>query len=194
VDYGYLGLLQFLLPSARAARVDAFRDEYQRLGARTASGSPSLIAHSLGTYIAARALEKYDLKFNRVILCGGIVPTDYDWDTVVQRGSVTSVLNDCGQQDVWARLARRAVPDAGASGLTGFERTAGGRVVNRNHGRFGHSDYFYERNYREAWIPFLKGEDVPEPIRLQPARMHWPVALTAVLLLAAVALLYLALR
>ncbi len=190
VDYGYFGLLQFLLPFARRSRVDAFRDEYQRLGSRTASGTPSLIAHSLGTYIVTRAMTKYDLKFDRMILCGAIVPENYDWDAVVRRGSVSRVLNDCGQQDIWAQLARRAVSDAGQSGLTGFERTAGGKVVNRNHAEFGHSDYFYERNYLDAWIPFLKGEDLAEPIRLQPTRTNRRVALTVALLLAAAALFY----
>ena len=119
---------------------------------------------------------------------------DYDWDAVVQRGSVIAVLNDCGQQDLWARLARRAVRDAGSSGLTGFEPTAAGRVMNRSHREFGHSDYFYEGNYRDAWIPFLKGEELPEPIRLQPVRANRSFTFTITLLLLAAALLYLVLR
>lgn len=162
-DYGRFGLLRFVWPPSRQKQVDRFRDLYDSAATRTAKGYPSVIAHSFGTLIVTDAIDQYDLRFDQVILCGAIVKTDYDWDTACRGGYVTRVLNDHGRLDIWARLARYMVNDAGQSGLSGFDTTAGGKVLNRDHKRFGHSSYFYDRNYTQSWIPFLKGGS-PAPL------------------------------
>lgn len=83
--------------------------------------------------------------------------------------------------------------DVGMSGLKGFVDHAGGRVLNRTHDRFRHSDYFYEGNYRTAWIPFLLGENPAEPINLKPPatnRRFRRNVVIAILVLLAVAIVW----
>jgi hypothetical protein len=118
---------------------------------------PSIIAHSFGTYIVAKAIEKYvEIRFDRVIFCGSIVRRDFDWDTKIKRGQVGAVLNEYGDKDMWVRLAQ-FIPDLGPSGAFGFDHTGSG-VYQRRRPLFQHSDYFYPLNYRENWLPFLRGD------------------------------------
>lgn len=194
LDYGRFGLFRFLWRPARQRQVDDFRDNYQRHGANTASGNPSLIAHSLGSYIVTEAMAKYNLRFDKMVLCGAIVKRDYDWDTAHAHGIVSRVLNDHGRLDIWARVAELALADAGPSGLAGFTRTANGRVVNRDHARFGHSDYFYEQNYSESWIPFLAGRDPAPLVNLAGTRANRKVWLALGILILAGLAAYLVFR
>jgi hypothetical protein len=106
----------------------------------------------------ARAIEKYDLEFNRLIFCGAIVRSEYPWTRMFETGRVNAILNDFGREDFWARIVSYFLEDAGQSGYRGFSDTAAGRLIQRAHPEFRHSDYFYERNYQKNWIPFLKAE------------------------------------
>ena len=172
VDYGRFGLIRFLLPFARNGCVDRFRDNCRQKAGESAEGNPSLIAHSLGSYIATKAMARYGLRFDQVILCGSIVPTDYDWDAIVAGGFADRVLNDHGRVDTWARVAEYVVADAGASGLSGFERTAKGKVINRDHPDWGHSTYFHDLNYARSWIPFLQKRDPERLPAVRPPKVN----------------------
>ena len=156
-DFGLFGALKLLMPSARRRMVDWFRDEYTKeIGNRETL--PSLIAHSFGTYVAAEAMRIYpEIRFDRVVFCGSIVRTDFPWSKLVAQEQVTQVLNDCGQRDFWSGIVAWAVADAEESGVTGFLDSADGAVVQRQHSDWGHSDFFYDYNYRNNWIPFLRG-------------------------------------
>ena len=158
LDYGFFRAVQLAMPWQRTRHVEWFRKEYERLV--TDQGTiPSIIAHSFGTYIVAKALEKYDeLRFDRIILCGSIVRRDYDWDSLLTSGRVKALLNEYGRRDVWASLASWLIADAGASGARGFQTHCVG-VYQRPRPHFRHSDYFYPLNYRENWLPFLSGAE-----------------------------------
>jgi serine/threonine-protein kinase len=133
--------------------------EYTRIAQRS-KHPPSVIAHSLGSYLAARLLCKYDeVRFDRVIFCGSIVDVAYPWSSIFDAHRVTRVLNECGKKDLWSKVAGWFVSDAGPSGTEGFSDSAAGRVITRRRPEFRHSDFFYEVNYENTWIPFLQGKD-----------------------------------
>lgn len=159
-DYGFFDIIRFLSPGSRDRKVDEFRDEYSQFHA-VHGVRPSVIAHSFGTLIVTRSIEKYGLEFDRMILCGSIVRRDFEWSKWIGT-KVTRVLNDFGGRDLWARLVPFVVRDAGQSGLHGFLDTANGAVVERGNPWMRHSDYFFSFNYRTRWIPFLQGTD-PSP-------------------------------
>jgi O-acetyl-ADP-ribose deacetylase (regulator of RNase III) len=185
LDYGRFGLIRFILPWTRQGRIPWFRDRYDEIR-KQADDIPSVIAHSLGSYIVANAIAKFDCKFREVIFCGAIVQTDYDWPTVIKKGRVRRVLNDHGGLDIWPRFAHNILHDAGVSGVEGFSKVVDGRVINRSHEAFRHSDYFYEGNYRDAWIPFLLGRAPEEPTNSErPARSRpfWRNVVIVILLL-----------
>jgi hypothetical protein len=191
LDYGFFGAIGLLLPWARRKRVDWLRDEYSRSCTQLGCSRPSIIAHSFGTYLVARSIEVYELQFDRIIFCGSIVRRDFPWSEVFSRDLVRHVLNDYGRLDVWARIAEWVVQDAGQSGLEGFKDNAGGRVVQREHAAFRHSDYFYLKNYQDNWVPFLRGETPPAQLVLSRGGANWRFRLSlSMLLLAAAFLLF----
>jgi pimeloyl-ACP methyl ester carboxylesterase len=83
--FGWFSIFQFLSPWSRNAKVRWFRgvydDEVNRRDLLNKEEHPSIVAHSLGAYIVGNALLKYPyIRFNKVILCGCILPCDFPWD------------------------------------------------------------------------------------------------------------------
>ena len=55
------------------------------------------------------------------------------------------------------------------------------------HPDFRHSDFFYELNYRERWIPFLQGRPAAmRPLTPAPGRVNWRYRTTVVVVALAV--------
>jgi hypothetical protein len=186
LDYDWFGVLPFFFERQREKRVRWFVEEYQKIILKYPD-TPSIIAHSFGTYIVARAIRAYAplIKFDKVIFCGSIVPVDFPWSRVIEEGLANEVLNDYGHLDAWAGKAGLALPDAGPSGRKGFTDLAKGKVIQRHHPEWGHSHYFFDLNYKKRWIPFLKGENVRD-VSLKP---HWHFPLIRLVIIIAVALL-----
>ena len=161
LDFGYFGALQLVWPPARKKKRQWVIDEYIRQCDRLRCESPSIVAHSLGCYLVANLLKKYSqVRFDRIIFCGSIVHQGYPWASLAARGQVKSVLNQYGGEDFWAWVVQWGVEDAGPSGYCGFVKPAA-VVQQQNHPEFAHSDYFYDLNYNQNWIPFLLGKPLP---------------------------------
>ena len=174
LDYGFFRAIQLVIPPLRDRKVEWLLKEYTAIKDRLGTSSPSIIAHSLGSYLVARLLEKYEqVKFDRIILCGSIIRKNFPWTAIFDRKQVTRVLNDYGGRDFWAKAAEWVVNDSGPSGAKGFDDTAGGRVVVRFHPDFRHSDFFYSLNYEQSWIPFLKGSDPSTNVPLPDRSINW---------------------
>lgn len=172
-DFGFFGAIQLLVPPLREKKVKWFLDEYTRLIKieRLEGHPPSILAHSFGTYLVGRAMEKHsEIQFDRVILCGSILHHEYDWTARVNSGQVVRVLNDYGRKDLWVRIAEWLVDGAGSSGYRGFENSANGRLVQREHQTWRHSDYFYRLNYDRHWVPFILGKCDPDSLPLERLR------------------------
>jgi outer membrane protein OmpA-like peptidoglycan-associated protein len=192
LDFGYFMALSLLWPSSRKKKVEWFREECESLCRGLAPGQrASIVAHSFGTYLVTAALAKYsDMRFDRVILCGSIVRTDYPWTSIIaKRGQVNSVLNEVGGKDFWAAFVSWVVADAGPSGVTGFDDLADGAVRQRIHPEHRHSDFFYSTNYREVWLPFIRGQGLSEVVAMEPPRTNWRFVTTAFIALTILALL-----
>jgi TolB-like protein/Flp pilus assembly protein TadD len=200
LDYGFWGLLRLLWGPSRRRQAEWFRDRYTNIIATTrnrpdathaeSAEFPHLIAHSFGSYQVARALELFpEVKFARIIFCGSIVRRDYPWrhflDVTTQ---VQAVLNDYGRQDVFAAVADYVIADAGASGTHGFE-TDDARLVQARHAEWRHSDYFYDLNYSERWVPFLRGS-TPAVVEPPRRKTNWKPALLAASLALALLLVW----
>jgi hypothetical protein len=158
LDFGNFGARQLVWPPARKKKRQWLLAEYEKECDRLRCESPSIVAHSFGCYLVASLLKKYrQVRFDRIILCGSIVRPDYPWMDVVARGQVKSVLNQYGGEDFWAWVVQWVVEDAGPSGFSGFGRSCAA-VQQQNNTEFEHSDYFYDLNYNQNWIPFLLGK------------------------------------
>jgi len=187
LDYGFFGAIQLLIPTLRSRRVEWFRNEYTRVMGASASVPPHVIAHSFGTYIVAKALSKYpEICVDRVIFCGSIVPEEFPWAAIVKRDQLSSLLNLCGGRDIWVKICQWVVLDAGASGVTGFSESLPGKVENCVNPEFGHSDYFYDLQFAQSWLPYLLRGKVPNSSELQKKGTNWRFVATMIAIAIAV--------
>ncbi len=161
LDYGQFGALHLAWPPVRKKKRQWLLEEFARECDRLGCQSPSIIAHSFGCYLVVCLMKKYSqVCFDRIIFCGSIVHPAYPWAALAARGQVKSVLNQYGGADFWAWVVQWAVRDAGPSGYSGFSEPAS-IMHQQNNPEFAHSDYFFDLNYNENWIPFLLGKPFP---------------------------------
>ncbi len=169
LDYGFFGVLSFVLPWTRASRVQWLRNELRDLMDRTGARRVSVIAHSFGTWLALEALESEhgNLRYDRVVLTGSIVRRAFPWESVIARRRwVQAVRNERALGDwvvraaeAFARIAGPIALRAGATGAAGFldkpaalhETTIAG----------GHSEVLNISNY-EKWARFIAYPSLPE--------------------------------
>jgi pimeloyl-ACP methyl ester carboxylesterase len=146
---------------------------------------PSLIAHSLGTYLAGNLFMTYPFVWDRVIFVGGVISEVYDWNVLHLGGPhprVRNVRNEHGGWDlvVWSiRFSGRwgrehglgtagrygftpsvehpvhSVPDVRAACPHCIPNSAPVLIHNYRYDRYRHSSYFLRRHARELWLPFL---------------------------------------
>jgi pimeloyl-ACP methyl ester carboxylesterase len=174
LDFGFLGAIKILFRYKRNQQVQWFLDKYTEIKYKYPNEIPSVIAHSFGTYIIARAMQLYgEIRFDRIILCGSIIPQGYSWKHRFNVQQVNYVLNECGRKDWVVKLAAWVIKDAGPSGAFGFDNHKNVNLHQRHNYGFRHSDYLYPLNYKENWIPFLRGERNPIDRILEKGPMNW---------------------
>jgi hypothetical protein len=161
-DFGWYGLTKLIIPPFNMSIVDKFYDwignklkDCSDVDLEQYNRRPSLVAHSFGTWVAGYALLKYDdLRFDKIILTGSILPQDFDWATIFARDQVDFVRNECGKRDPWPSTARRLVRNSGSSGSEGFH-WPGSSVDDVQFDYFGHSDFLARRHIETHWLPLL---------------------------------------
>jgi pimeloyl-ACP methyl ester carboxylesterase len=88
---------------------------------------PHIIAHSLGSFIIGRMLERYRyVSVAHVILMGCVLTRRYAWTNLLHRFDM--VRNEVAGRDWVAAIAfflRSFVPEMGPSGIFGFSHSAG---------------------------------------------------------------------
>ena len=182
--YGKFSLLQFISRRSREAKLEWFEDAYMKetgtRGLLNEGRLPSVVAHSFGTYILGHALLKYThLRFDKVILCGSILPCDFPWGGLIDRGQVQGVRNEYGVRDIWAEHVGWFIGQTGPSGKVGF-RSEHERLLQEEF-RYSHSEYFKAGHMKRYWLPFLDASlpviadskaQVPTPRRTYPAGLY----------------------
>jgi len=159
LDYGNFMAIQLLLPWCHGPKVDWFRGEYNRIVEANPGLRPSVVVHSFGSLIVAMALEKYhDIRLDKIVLTGSIIPADLDWQTIMARKQCAAILNLKGCKDVWPKMANRLIRGAGNSGSAGFAE--GAPVLEKTYEKFTHSNAHAPDVFVNQIIPFL---DRPSP-------------------------------
>jgi hypothetical protein len=188
-NYGQFSLLRFIRSKRREEQIRWFRNTYNtfmhdRSFPIDDNNLPSIVAHSFGTYILGYALLKYEtIKFDKIILCGSILPEEFPWDVILDRGQVHALLNEFGNNDIWCRIVHWFVSGAGASGQKGFRLNHPSLIQHRF--QFDHSEYFDVAHMRENWLKFI-GEEIAvrprESFPTHPLRRNLPWGLYGVYL------------
>jgi len=156
LDFGRFGALSLLLPYRRDAKLNWFHSEYQRVQRETGITRPSIIAHSFGSYLTCRLLHIFRefVHFDKIILAGSIVQNNFDWSEIIANEQAVQVRNEVATRDIWPRVAKTLVSDAGDSGTKGFAGLSGnGRRCEHTH-EIGHSGTHFEAMYHD-WAKFI---------------------------------------
>ena len=169
LDYGFFGVLSFVLPWTRARRVQWLRGELRDLMDRTGAKRVSVIAHSFGTWLALEVLEAENgnLRFDRVVLTGSIVRRDFPWAaTLLRKRWAQAVRNERATGDwvvrgaeLFARCLGTIAPRAGASGALGFR--APPDALHEQVIAGGHSEVLNIANY-DKWARFIAYPRLPD--------------------------------
>lgn len=174
-NYGRFNLLQFLFPIGlfRKRAIESVWEQI-RIVRKSHPGIPiSVIAHSFGTYIIANIIRhEFDFRFNRVVFCGSVVPSQFPFQQMSDRFEAP-ILNEVGTADIWPAMAESVTWGYGSAGSFGFKRPLtrdrwhkGGR-----HGYFLRDDFCVK-----YWVPFLSEEKVARDAD-DPSSPSWFVQL-----------------
>jgi pimeloyl-ACP methyl ester carboxylesterase len=160
--YGQFRFWKVLRPSSRERQINALYVLLDQLQKQYDGVRPSVIAHSFGTYLVSRVLATYpSVDLDRVILCGSIVDSRFDWAGLIANGRVRKVRNEVAGKDPVVRLfrfrlMRRLVPHTGPTGVDRFTTKAEG-FEQQSFPQFKHSSHFVaDAHCRKYWIPFLR--------------------------------------
>jgi hypothetical protein len=163
-NFGYYNVFRFLFHQQNERMVDKFYEFYSGIIQNLGYGidlndnkkRPSIIAHSFGSYIVGYCMQKYsDVKFDKVIICGSILPQNFEWATLFMRDQINLILNEYGLKDKWANITGKYVKNTGNSGTKGFH-IASTQLIEEQFDFFKHSDYFRGQHVQAHWLPFLQ--------------------------------------
>jgi O-acetyl-ADP-ribose deacetylase (regulator of RNase III)/pimeloyl-ACP methyl ester carboxylesterase len=165
VGYGFFDIFRFLTPVGPWRRAAA-RTVWKKMNSvfnNSNFDQVSIIAHSFGTWIVGHILENYpEAKFHRVILCGSVLDTEYDWNGVQNKvvapyfddAPNAKIVNECGTKDIWPVFAQFTTWGYGVAGRWGFQHSL---VKDRFH-HLDHSGFFQPGFATQYWVPVLNGK------------------------------------
>lgn len=158
--YRILNVLSFLIPMFRGKTLDAVERHLNDVCDLYPDSKIVVVAHSFGTWAVAELLKHQKVKVDRLLLCGSVVPQEFNWGAALPGGIRASIVNDVGTKDVWPVVAYALAAGCGASGSLGFGSP---RVIDRFH-PIGHCDFFSDAHVRQFWVPFLiEGRVISSP-------------------------------
>lgn len=133
-EYNFFPLLSFLIPPLRWIEVRRFKKELEFMAEKHPGCCITLIGHSFGTYLIAKSLKNISQTstpyFDRIILCGSVLKASYDWDEIIRRHNIKSILNDCALNDRPLVMSQAFAVGLGMAGRVGFKRKHGQLIEN----------------------------------------------------------------
>lgn len=125
-QYGYISALRFAIPMTRRRHLTWFQDAYSEALAHNPRATFDFIGHSNGTYLFGESLRQIPgMSFNRAVLVGSVLPSEYDWSERMQSGQIQALRVDGSSRDWpvgWLCSALRGLgmTDVGTGGFDGF--------------------------------------------------------------------------
>jgi pimeloyl-ACP methyl ester carboxylesterase len=110
IDFGWFSAFQFFFPWTRERQLRAIQSELRSLVEKAGVRRISVVAHSFGTMLAIESLcrDNGGLLYDRVVLTGSILPSDFDWATIMSNKWVLAVRNERATSDWVVQFARLA--------------------------------------------------------------------------------------
>lgn len=139
IDYKYLLASLNYLPWVRNILQEYVAARLATLTYKYPESRTLIIAHSNGTWMLARAIEKYYSKFrvDNVFLFGSVIETDFDWSKYPD----IKVQNYIGKKDK-VLLFSKWMYGMGQSGRKGFEKNS--KNLKQFRFNWGHTGFYKE--------------------------------------------------
>lgn len=137
-SYGFFSAIEFALPWTRKQNMRHFLHWYGNYFVTHDADNMYFAGHSNGTYMLGRALLQVpSIRFRRIYLAASVLPRDFPWSTIVQRGQAglaqeTNPVNvihcDRGSKDrpvgwLCSALNGLGMRDIGTGGYDGFDQS-----------------------------------------------------------------------
>lgn len=158
-NYGRFDLVRFLMPINlfRARTQHNLFRQIRDTQKRYPNSRISIIAHSFGTYLIAKILQReFDLRIKRIIFIGSVVRYNFPFEDFSERFE-GEILNEVGAHDPWPVLAESVTTGYGSTGTYGFKRERVFDVWKRS----SHSEALSPDHCEGRWIPFLTQGTLP---------------------------------
>ncbi len=179
VRYGRFSALKFLAPIDFSSYPISLVDRtFRQVRKQHPNAKISVIAHSFGTHLVARLLQRDDtLKLWRVIVCGSVLEQDFNWGRIEHQivgmdstpGQMYKVVNDCGNADIWPVLGASAGWRFGNAGTDAFGSTY---VYDRFH-QGGHSLFLEPGFVCRFWEPFIRNGVIVPGEAISGEKIPW---------------------
>lgn len=166
-NYGIYSFIAFFLPFMRVFAIWLFQRRLQHIISRSSESEFILFAHSFGTYILVKGLEKHlrnneSIKIKKIVLAGSVLKSNHDFSLITEKTNC-KIINETGDRDIPLLLSQLFVPFTGMAGRTGFFGFQDQNFVNR-YFKGGHSLYFKDKEFMKTyWLPLLSN-DMPVQI------------------------------
>lgn len=123
---------------------------------------PSIIAHSLGSWILAKAMLTYpELKFDKIFLNGSIVPADFDWFKLILRGQVNSIICETCEKDKVVPYSFIFTGKFNPCAKYGIHQKSS-FIKEENISEYGHSTFQYKAHFKQYILKRLN--DIPHQL------------------------------
>ncbi|HBC3858627.1 response regulator [Vibrio parahaemolyticus] len=167
VKYGFFSLLSFLFPHLRDYVAKKVVKKIHSALDSSNQDRVILVAHSFGTYIAAKAIESYTGKtqIDLTIFAGSVLKTDHDLDSIFNRTNM--FINECGARDKILMICNMLVLGLGDAGRSGFSSHQHNSFINRYYNG-GHDVYLAKEKMLENWVPSIISGQKPRDIDERP--------------------------
>ncbi|MCA1363689.1 hypothetical protein I6F14_25310 [Bradyrhizobium sp. IC3069] len=151
-NYNKLDVVRFLLPFEFTKRrtIRRVESDVRSVRAKFPEADLSILAHSFGTFITGRLILNEEHNFSRIVLCGSILPIEFEFASAASRFS--EIVNEVGSSDIWPAAAAKLGRRYGPTGSFGFNRPF---VRDRRHAKFGHSSFLNAEFCKRFWVPYF---------------------------------------
>lgn len=170
-SYGYLSALDFFIPFLHIRPLRWFHTKYADYYAQNPGANFYFVGHSNGTYILGRSLLALrGMRFDKIILAGSVLPTNYPWRKIFKRGQYRELRNDQANADfpvgfLCSGLHGLGRKDIGTGGYEGFQDDDNSVIQYAFHGG-DHGAALVDSNL-ENFVDFLRGgTNSPKPSSL----------------------------
>ncbi len=150
--YGWFSAVKFALPMTRKKNIEWLQDQYSEQMALSPGAEFNFLGHSNGTYMLGQSLGRIaGMKFNRVILVGSVLPTQYPWQKRFQNDQVKYLRNERSSCDfpvgiLCSALHGIGMHDIGTGGFEGFSNYVGCQIIENYWYDGGHSTPLRQSN------------------------------------------------